>query len=141
MKRKTKKNLRVDYSSKDFQDFVTESKNQLFIEMANYGTQTLPSFKKTWHMIEEGLEEDDRYINVLVSFISFSLSVVLLNNNKKQRDKYIWSLWYYLKLDEPLLKSRFKAESEKLVQEIDSMILQILKDEYPIYLKWLHEHK
>lgn len=141
MKKKTKKNLRTDYQSVSFKQFVADYKESMFRDMARDGADMIPSFKETWDYIEENMEENDRFINVLIPFMFFYLNLILLEDNKEERKKHIWGIWYYLKLDEPLFKYRFKEESEKLVQYVDRLVLKMIKEEYPAFLKWLHYYK
>ncbi len=135
MKKKTKKNQTTDCSSVSFSHYFEYSKKYEFIKMAKNGAETLPFFKETWDFIEESLEDDDRFISVLIPFMTFYLHIALLESNKELREKYIWGIWYYLKLDEPMLISHFQKESEKLVQEVEQQILQILKNDYSDFLK------
>ena len=141
MKKKTKKNLHVDYRSESFKKFVSDYKEGMFQDMSRDGAYIMPHFKETWDYIEECLEEDDRYINLLIPFMTFYLNLILLDDDKEERKKHIWGVWYYLKLDEPLFNYRFKEESEKLVQHVDSLVLKMIRDEYPDFLKWLHYYK
>ena len=71
--------------------------------------------------------------------MTFYLHTAMLEENKELREKYIWGIWYYLKLDEPMLICHFQKESEKLLQEVDQQILQIVKDDYPDFLKYQEE--
>ena len=139
MKKKTKKNLHVDTPTVSFKDYVNGSKEFEFIKMAKNGAKTLPFFKETWDFIERNLENDDRYINVLIPFMTFYLHTAMLEEDKELREKYIWGIWYYLKLDEPMLICHFQKESEKLLQEVDQQILQIVKYDYPDFLKYQEE--
>ena len=141
MKKKTKKNLHVDYQSESFKKFVSDYKEGMFQDMSRDGAYIMPHFKKIWDYIEEELEEDDRYINLLIPFMTFYLNLMLMDEDKEERKKHIWGVWYYLKLDEPLFNYRFKEESEKLVQRVDSLVLKMIRDEYPDFLKWLHYYK
>ncbi len=135
MKKKTKKNQTTVCPSVSFSHYLKYSKQYEFIKMAKNGAETLPYFKEIWDFIEESLEDDDRYINALIPFMNFCLQIALLENNKELREKYIWGIWYYLKLDEPILICHFKKESERLVQEVDQQILQIVKNDYAAFLK------
>lgn len=139
MKKKTRKNQRTDRPYVSFSDYLKHSKKFEFIKMAKNGAETLPFFKDTWSFIEKNLDENDSYINALIPFMTFYLHIAMLEENKELREKYIWGIWYYLKLDEPLLISRFQKESEKLVQEVDQQILQILKNDYHGFLEWQNE--
>ena len=141
MKKKSKKNLHADYQSASFKKFVSDYKEGMFQDMSRDGAYIMPHFKETWDYIEECLEEDDRYINLLIPFMTFYLNLILLEEDKEERKKHIWGVWYYLKLDEPLFKYRFKEESEKLVQHVDRLVLKMIRDEYPAFLKWLHYYK
>ena len=135
MKKKTKKNLHVDTPTVSFKDYVNGSKEFEFIKMAKNGAKTLPFFKETWDFIERNLENDDRYINVFIPFMSYNLHLAMLEDDKKLREKYIWSIWYYLKLDEPLLICHFQKESEQLILEADQQIHQILEGDYSEFLE------
>ena len=139
MKKKTKKNQTPDCQTMSFGEYLKFSKEYEFIKMAKDGAKTLPFFKETWDFIEKNLENDDRYINVLIPFMTTYLHIAMLEENKKLREKYIWSIWYYLKLDEPMLICHFQKESEKLLQEVDQQILQIVKYDYPDFLKYQEE--
>ena len=141
MKKKTKKNLHVDTPTVSFKDYVNGSKEFEFIKMAKNGAKTLPFFKETWDFIERNLENDDRYINVLIPFMTTYLHIAMLEKDKKLREKYIWSIWYYLKLDEPLLICHFQKESEQLILEVEQQIHQILEGDYPEFLEELEEKK
>ena len=141
MKKKTKKNLHVDTPTVSFKDYVNGSKEFEFIKMAKKGADTLPFFKETWDFIEKNLENDDRYINVLIPFMTTYLHIAMLEEDKKLREKYIWSIWYYLKLDEPLLICHFQKESEQLILEVEQQIHQILEGDYPEFLEELEEKK
>ena len=141
MKKKSKKNLHADYQSVSFKQFVSDYKECMFRDMSRDGAYVMPHFKDTWDYLEENLEVDDRYINLLIPYMFFYLNLILLDDDKEERKKEIWGVWYYLKLDEPLFKYRFKEESEKLVQYVDSLVLEMIKDEYPAYIKWLHYYK
>ena len=141
MKKKTKKNLHVDTPTVSFKDYVNGSKEFEFIKMAKNGADTLPFFKETWDFIEKNLENDDRYINVLIPFMTTYLHIAMLEEDKKLREKYIWSIWYYLKLDEPLLICHFQKESEQLILEVEQQIHQILEGDYPEFLEELEEKK
>ena len=139
MKKKTKKNQTPDCQTMSFGEYLKFSKEYEFIKMAKDGAKTLPFFKETWDFIEKNLEEDDRYINVLIPFMTFYLHTAMLEEDKELREKYIWGIWYYLKLDEPMLICHFQKESEKLLEEVDQQILQIVKDDYPDFLKYQEE--
>ena len=139
MKKKTKKNQTPDCQTMSFSEYLKFSKEYEFIKMAKDGAKTLPFFKETWDFIEKNLEEDDRYINVLIPFMTFYLHTAMLEEDKELREKYIWGIWYYLKLDEPMLICHFQKESEKLLEEVDQQILQIVKDDYPDFLKYQEE--
>ena len=139
MKKKTKKNQTTDCPTVSFSDYLKFSKEYEFIKMTKKGAKTLPFFKETWDFIEKNLEEDDRYINALIPFMSFYLNVAMLEEDKELREKFIWGIWYYLKLDEPMLICHFQKESEKLLQEVDQQILQIVKYDYPDFLKYQEE--
>ena len=141
MKKKTKKNLHVDTPTVSFKDYVNGSKEFEFIKMAKNGAKTLPFFKETWDFIERNLENDDRYINVFIPFMSYNLHLAMLEDDKKLREKYIWSIWYYLKLDEPLLICHFQKESEQLILEADQQIHQILEGDYSEFLELQKEEK
>ena len=69
------------------------------------------------------------------------LHIAMLEEDKKLREKYIWSIWYYLKLDEPLLICHFQKESEQLILEVEQQIHQILEGDYPEFLEELEEKK
>ena len=141
MKKKTKKNQTTDCLTVPFSNYLKFSKEYEFIKMAKNGADTLPFFKETWDFIEKNLENDDRYINVLIPFMTTYLHIAMLEKDKKLREKYIWSIWYYLKLDEPMLVCHFQKESEELIQKVDQQHLQILKDDYPEFLEELEEKK
>lgn len=139
MKKKNKKIQTTDCPTVSFSDYLKFSKEYEFIKMTKKGAKTLPFFKETWDFIEKNLEEDDRYINALIPFMSFYLNVAMLEEDKELREKYIWGIWYYLKLDEPMLVCHFQKESEELIQKVDQQLLQILKDDYPDFLKYQEE--
>ena len=139
MKKKNKKNQTTDCLTVSFSEYVKYSKDYEFIKMVKKGADTLPFFKETWDFIEKNLEEDDRYINALIPFMSFYLNVAMLEGDKELREKFIWGIWYYLKLDEPLLICHFQKESEKLLHEVDLQIYQILCDDYSDFLKYQEE--
>ena len=139
MKKKTKKNQTTDCLTVSFSEYVKYSKDYEFIKMAKKGADTLPFFKETWDFIEKNLEKDDRYINALIPFMSFYLNVAMLEEDKELREKHIWGIWYYLKLDEPMLICHFQKESQELLQEVDRQLIQILKDDYPDFLKYQEE--
>ena len=139
MKKKNKKIQTTDCPTVSFSDYLKFSKEYEFIKMTKKGAKTLPFFKETWDFIEKNLEKDDRYINALIPFMSFYLNVAMLEEDKELREKYIWGIWYYLKLDEPMLVCHFQKESEKLLQEVDQQILQIVKYDYPDFLKYQEE--
>ena len=139
MKKKNKKNQTTDCLTVSFSDYLKFSKEYEFIKMTKKGAKTLPFFKETWDFIEKNLEEDDRYINALIPFMSFYLNVAMLEEDKELREKHIWGIWYYLKLDEPMLVCHFQKESEELRQEVDRQLLQILKKDYPDFLKYQEE--
>ena len=141
MKKKTKKNQTTDCLTVPFSNYLKFSKEYEFIKMAKNGADTLPFFKETWDFIERNLENDDRYINVLIPFMSYNLHLAMLEEDKKLREKYIWSIWYYLKLDEPLLICHFQKESEQLILEVEQQIHQILEGDYPEFLEELEEKK
>ena len=141
MKKKNKKIQTTDCPTVSFSDYLKFSKEYKFIKMAKKGADTLPFFKETWDFIEKNLEEDDRYINALIPFMSFYLNVAMLEGDKELREKFIWGIWYYLKLDEPLLICHFQKESEKLLHELDLQIYQILCDDYSDFLKSQKEKK
>ena len=141
MKKKAKKNLRTDYQSVSFKQFVADYKESMFRDMARDGADMIPSFKETWDYIEENMEENDRFINVLIPFMFFYLNLILLEDNKEERKKHIWGIWYYLKLDEPLLICHFQKESEQLILEVEQQIHQILEGDYPEFLEVLEEKK
>ena len=138
-KKKTKKNQTTDGLTVPFSNYLKFSKEYEFIKMTKNGADTLPFFKETWDFIEKNLENDDRYINVLIPFMTTYLHIAMLEEDKKLREKYIWSIWYYLKLDEPMLVCHFQKESEELRQEVDRQLLQILKKDYPDFLKYQEE--
>ena len=139
MKKKNKKIQTTDCPTVSFSDYLKFSKEYEFIKMTKKGAKTLPFFKETWDFIEKNLEEDDRYINALIPFMSFYLNVAMLEEDKELREKHIWGIWYYLKLDEPMLVCHFQKESEELRQEVDRQLLQILKKDYPDFLKYQEE--
>ena len=139
MKKKNKKIQTTDCPTVSFSDYVKFSKEYEFIKMTKKGAKTLPFFKETWDFIEKNLEEDDRYINALIPFMSFYLNVAMLEEDKELREKHIWGIWYYLKLDEPMLICHFQKESQELLQEVDRQLIQILKDDYPDFLKYQEE--
>ena len=139
MKKKNKKIQTTDCPTVSFSDYLKFSKEYEFIKMTKKGAKTLPFFKETWDFIEKNLEEDDRYINALIPFMSFYLNVAMLEEDKELREKFIWGIWYYLKLDEPLLICHFQKESEKLLHEVDLQIYQILCDDYSDFLKYQEE--
>ena len=139
MKKKNKKNQTTDCLTVSFSEYVKYSKDYKFIKMAKKGADTLPFFKESWDFIEKNLEKDDRYINALIPFMSFYLNVAMLEEDKELREKFIWGIWYYLKLDEPLLICHFQKESEKLLHEVDLQIYQILCDDYSDFLKYQEE--
>ena len=139
MKKKNKKIQTAVCPTVSFSEYVKYSKDYEFIKMAKKGADTLPFFKESWGFIEKNLEEDDRYINVLIPFMTFYLHTAILEEDKELREKHIWGIWYYLKLDEPMLVCRFQKESEELLQEVDHQLLQILKDDYPDFLKYQEE--
>ena len=139
MKKKNKKNQTTDCLTVSFSEYVKYSKDYEFIKMVKKGAKTLPFFKETWDFIEKNLEEDDRYINVLIPFMTFYLHTAMLEEDKALREKYIWGIWYYLKLDEPMLICHFQKESQELLQEVDRQLIQILKDDYPDFLKYQEE--
>jgi hypothetical protein len=141
MKKKTKKNQTTDCLTVPFSNYLKFSKEYEFIKMAKNGADTLPFFKETWDFIEKNLENDDRYINVLIPFMTTYLHIAMLEEDKKLREKYIWSIWYYLKLDEPLLICHFQKESEQLILEVEQQIHQILEGDYPEFLEVLEEKK
>ena len=95
MKKKTKKNQTTDCLTVPFSNYLKFSKEYEFIKMAKNGADTLPFFKETWDFIEKNLENDDRYINVLIPFMTTYLHLAMLEEDKKLREKYIWSIWYY----------------------------------------------
>ena len=139
MKKKNKKIQTTDCPTVSFSDYLKFSKEYEFIKMTKKGAKTLPFFKETWDFIEKNLEKDDRYINALIPFMSFYLNVAMLEEDKELREKHIWGIWYYLKLDEPMLVCHFQKESEELRQEVDRQLLQILKKDYPDFLKYQEE--
>ena len=139
MKKKTKKNQTAVCPTVSFSDYVKFSKEYEFIKMTKKGAKTLPFFKETWDFIEKNMEKDDRYINVLIPFMTFYLHTAILEEDKELREKHIWGIWYYLKLDEPMLVCRFQKESEELLREVDQQLLQILKEDYPDFLKYQEE--
>ena len=141
MKKKTKKNQTTDCLTVSFSEYVKYSKDYELIKMAKKGADTLPFFKETWDFIEKNLENDDRYINVLIPFMTTYLHIAMLEEDKKLREKYIWSIWYYLKLDEPLLICHFQKESEQLILEVEQQIHQILEGDYPEFLEVVKEKK
>ena len=141
MKKKTKKNQTPDCQTMSFGEYLKFSKEYEFIKMAKDGAKTLPFFKETWDFIEKNLENDDRYINVLIPFMTTYLHIAMLEEDKKLREKYIWSIWYYLKLDEPLLICHFQKESEQLILEVEQQIHQILEGDYPEFLEVVKEKK
>ena len=73
--------------------------------------------------------------------MSYNLHLAMLEEDKKLREKYIWSIWYYLKLDEPLLICHFQKESEQLILEADQQIHQILEGDYSEFLELQKEEK
>ena len=139
MMKKNKKIQTTDCPTVSFSDYLKFSKEYKFIKMAKKGADTLPFFKESWDFIEKNLEKDDRYINALIPFMSFYLNVAMLEEDKELREKHIWGIWYYLKLDEPMLVCHFQKESEELRQEVDRQLLQILKKDYPDFLKYQEE--
>ena len=141
MKKKNKKIQTTDCPTVSFSDYLKFSKEYEFIKMTKKGAKTLPFFKETWDCIEKNLEEDDKYINALIPFMSFYLNVAMLEEDKELREKYIWGIWYYLKLDEPLLICHFQKESEQLILEVEQQIHQILEGDYPEFLEELEEKK
>ena len=141
MKKKNKKNQTTDCLTVSFSEYVKYSKDYELIKMAKKGADTLPFFKETWDFIEKNLEEDDRYINVLIPFMTFYLHTAILEEDKELREKHIWGIWYYLKLDEPLLICHFQKESEQLILEVEQQIHQILEGDYPEFLEVVKEKK
>ena len=88
MKKKAKKNLRTDYQSVSFKQFVADYKESMFRDMARDGADMIPSFKETWDYIEENMEENDRFINVLIPFMFFTLFLIVLQQDKVQVEKH-----------------------------------------------------
>lgn len=141
MKKKNKKIQTAVCPTVSFSDYVKFSKEYEFIKMTKKGAKTLPFFKETWDFIEKNMEKDDRYINVLIPFMTFYLHIAILEEDKELREKFIWGIWYYLKFDESMLICHFLEESEKLIQEVDQQIIQILRDDYSEFLESQEEEK
>ena len=86
-------------------------------------------YDSLFEKLDEAFDNDDRYVEPLVEYLTCRLHMAKLDGDKRRRERGIWWVWYHVTMEGCYVQV-FSRCFDPLLEELRTELMSLLHEEY-----------